>query len=74
MKVKVGEKRKPDAVKFSDLEIGDVFYYQWSEGDFRIKISNDSYFSVTYNTCSNCRVTSEVEYIKVKAELTVWKG
>ena len=74
MKVVQGKDRKPDVVEFSDLKIGDVFYYQWQEDAMRIKISDTSYFSIKRNEVNDYGVISGKEYIKVKAELKIWRG
>ncbi len=73
MKIKFEKKRISLPVRFSDIEIGKTFVYEWSPDDVRVKVSYDQYFSFVTNKLVQCSETSR-SLFRVKADLIVFTG
>ena len=74
MKINFCKNRKPNKMKFSQIDIGTPCYYEWYTDDIRIKISKTEYFSFVSNTIREVKNIDEKGYIKVKAEINVYRG
>ena len=73
-KINYEKQRKTTTKTFKELEVDDYFYYEWDENDIRIKVSDESYYSFMHKKLLPYVLTVGYKYIKVKAEITVWRG